>query len=353
MKKTKPVAYLLLMFMFTVLAACGNSSSEPNTNTGTNAANGDSNGATGGTNAANGQSDPQTPAGGSIRLGLVGGGMTPMVAQIGISDGSYEKAGIKIEEKDFTAGADMVQALVGGSLDVVLGSYEHVLRQQQNGLGVKAYGEIFNGVGYALIVKKDAPYQSLKDLKGKTLAVTKVGSLSDTGLREGLKEEGLDPEKDVRLINGGSGATMLAAIEGGQAAGGMVSEPTISQMLATGNYRVLYDPPFDFAGIVIMAKTDWVAKNPDLMKLFLKVSGEINGRAQQDPAGAVAAMQKIFDKIPPDVMKTAVGNQLVKVPEGLKVTEDGAKFVQQTQLDQGILKKEIPFADAVDLTYLP
>ena len=64
-------------------------------------------------------------------------------------------------------------------------------------------------------------------------------------------------------------------------------------------------------------------------------------------------MQKIFDKIPPDVMKTAVGNQLVKVPEGLKVTEDGAKFVQQTQLDQGILKKEIPFADAVDLTYLP
>ena len=92
-----------------------------------------------------------------------------------------------------------------------------------------------------------------------------------------------------------------------------------------------------------MAKTDWVAKNPDLMKLFLKVSGEINGRAQQDPAGAVAAMQKIFDKIPPDVMKTAVGNQLVKVPEGLKVTEDGAKFVQKTQMDQGILEKRNSF----------
>ncbi|MBO7746961.1 ABC transporter substrate-binding protein [Paenibacillus sp. MWE-103] len=344
MKRMKFIAFALLLLSLTVLAACGNSNSETPANGGTNA----------GANAGNGSTNTQeAPAGGSIRLGLVGGGMTPMVAQVGISDGTYEKAGIKIEEKDFTAGADMVQALVGGSLDVVLGSYEHVLRQQQNGLGVKAYGEIFNGVGYSLIVKKDAPYQSLKELKGKTLAVTKVGSLSDTGLREGLKQEGLDPEKDVHLINGGSGATMLAAIESGQAAGGMVSEPTISQMLASGDYRVLYDPPFDFAGIVIMAKTDWVAKHQDLMKQFLQVTADVNEQAHQDPAGAVAAMQKIFDKIPQDVMKTAVNNQLGKVPDGLQVTKDGADYVQKTQLDQGILKKEIAFEDAVDLSLLP
>ncbi|MFB9277152.1 ABC transporter substrate-binding protein [Cohnella cellulosilytica] len=332
MKSVKTVVYALLVLMVAALAACGKSSSEPPAGEGSSA---------GGT------------AAGTIRLGLVGGGMTPMVAQIGLSDGSYEQAGIQVEENDFTAGADMVQALVGGSLDVVLGSYEHVLRQQQNGLGVKAYGEIFNGVGYALIVKQDAPYQSLADLKGTTLAVTKVGSLSDTGLREGLKEAGIDPEKEVQLINGGSGATMLAAIESGQAAGGMVSEPTISQMLATGNYRILYDPPFDYAGIVIMAKSDWVAKNEELMKLFLKVTAEINDRAQQDAAGAVEAMAKTFNQIPRDVLESAVHNQLVKVPAGLEVTKDGAAYVQKTQLDQGILKKEIAYDETVDLSLLP
>ncbi|CAI6079827.1 ABC transporter substrate-binding protein [Cohnella sp. JJ-181] len=348
MKKQRTIASLLLATMLVVLSACGNSNSNSNSNAGAGASASAAPSASGSAEAA-----PETPAGGKIRLGLVGGGMTPIIAQIGINDGSYEKAGIEIEEKDFTAGSDMVQALVGGSLDVVLGSYEHVLRQIQNGLGVKAYAEIFNGVGYSLVVKKDAPYQSLAELKGKTLAVTKVGSLSDTGLREGLKEAGLDPEKDVQLVNGGSGATMLAAIEGGQAAGGMVSEPTLSQMVATGNYRVLYDPPFEFAGIVIMAKTDWVAKNQDLMKQFLKVSGEVNERSQKDPASAVAAVQKLFDKVPADVLKQAVATQLTKVPEGLKVTQAGADYVQKTQLDQGILKKEIPFADAVDLTLLP
>lgn len=334
--KTKTILASLLVLTIALLSACGNNNAAaPTENNG---------------GAAGNANQPENV---KIRVGLVGGGMTPIIAQIGINDGSYEKAGITIEKQSFTSGADMVQALVGGSLDIVLGSYEHVLRQQKNGLGVKAYGEIYNGVGYSLVVKKDAPFQSLEDLKGTTLAVTKVGSLSDTGLREGLKTANIDADKEVQIINGGSGATMLAAIESGKAAGGMVSEPTISQMVATGNYRVLYDPPYDFAGITVMAKTDWVDKNQDAMKRFLQVSNEVNERVQKDPASAVEAMLKEFDQIPADVMETAVKNQLAKVPAGLKVSEEGAKNVTNTQIEAGVLEKEIPFADTVDLSLLP
>lgn len=352
-KKAKTSVAALLVLMVMVLGACGNgnSASAPN-NAGSNASSGADSGSNSNVSSNAGEaSSSQEDV--TIRLGLVGGGMTPLIAQIGEGDGSYEKAGIHIKEESFSSGADMVQALVGGSLDVVLGSYEHVLRQQKNGLGVKAYGEIFNGGGYALVVKKDATYQSLADLKGKTLAVTKVGSLSDTVLREGLKEAGLDGNKDVQIINGGSGATMLAAIESGKAAGGMASEPTVSQMVATGNYRVLYDPPYDFAGIVVMAKTDWVDKNQDAMKRFLQVSSEVNSRAQQDPASAVAAVQKAFEQIPADVLETAVKNTLAKVPEGLKVTEAGAKKVSDIEIEQGVISEEIPFDQTVDLSLLP
>ncbi|WP_059040558.1 ABC transporter substrate-binding protein [Paenibacillus rubinfantis] len=345
MKKTKMLLATLLVLTMALVSACGN-----NNNAAPAGDNGGAGNAATGTNGGDGASQPENV---KIRVGLVGGGMTPIIAQIGINDGSYEKAGITIDKQSFTSGADMVQALVGGSLDIVLGSYEHVLRQQKNGLGVKAYGEIYNGVGYSLVVKKDSSFQSLEDLKGTTLAVTKVGSLSDTGLREGLKTANINPDKDVQIINGGSGATMLAAIESGKAAGGMVSEPTISQMVATGNYRVLYDPPYDFAGITVMAKTDWVDKNQDAMKRFLQVSNEVNERVQKDPASAVEAMLKEFDQIPADVMETAVKNQLAKVPAGLKVSEEGAKNVSNTQIEAGVIEKEIPFADTVDLSLLP
>ncbi|MBW7457664.1 ABC transporter substrate-binding protein [Paenibacillus sepulcri] len=349
MKRSKFAIPALLVLIMIVLSACGGNNAPENNAPADNAGSGTNNtGSEGGNTGANAPQEDVT-----IRLGLVGGGMTPIITQIGISDGSFEKAGIHIEEKDFTAGADMVQALVGGSLDITLGSYEHILRQQKNGLDVKAYGEIFNGVGYTLIVKKDSKYQSLEDLKGTTLAVTKVGSLSDTGLREGLKQANIDADKDVQIINGGSGATMLAAIQSGKVAGGMVSEPTISQMLATGEYRVLYDPPFEYAGIIITAKTDWVEKNTETMKRFLAVNNEINERVQKDPSIAVAAMLKTFDQIPEDVMQSAVKNQLAKVPAGLKVSEAGAEIVQQTQLDQGILTEKIPFEQAVDMSLLP
>ncbi|ANS73278.1 hypothetical protein AWM70_00685 [Paenibacillus yonginensis] len=350
MRQTKISLAALLVLMMVVLGACGNGN---NSASSVNSADPSETSSGTGASSSNGGETNSTPEKATIRVGLVGGGMTPIITQIGINDGSYEQAGITVKKEEFSSGADMVQALVGGSLDIALGSYEHVLRQQKNGLGVKAYGEIFNGGGYALVVKKDAPYQSLADLKGKTLAVTKVGSLSDTVLREGLKDAGIDGSKDVQIINGGSGATMLAAIESGKTAGGMASEPTVSQMVATGNYRVLYDPPYDFAGIVVMAKTDWVDKNQDAMRRFLQVSSEINDRAQQDPASAVAAMLKEFNQVPADVMETAVKNQLAKVPEGLKVTEAGAKKVSDIEIEQGVINKEIPFDQTVDLSLLP
>ncbi|WP_274650935.1 ABC transporter substrate-binding protein [Paenibacillus humicola] len=309
--------------------------------------------------AGNGDTQTNQPSGSDttakpvhIKVGLVCGGMTPLLEQIGVNDGSFAKAGLEIENVCFTAGADAVQALVGGSLDINLGSFEHVLKQQKNGLGVKAYGDIYNGVGYSLVVKSDATYKSVADLKGKTLAVTKVGSLSDTGLRLGLKDEGLDPNKDVTIIGAGSGASMLAAIQSGNVAGGMVSEPTTSQMLADGKFRILYDPAYEFAGITVMAKTDWVDKNKEAMQTFLKVLKEVNDRTQADPGSAVEPMKKDFPKISDDVLKTAITNQLKKVPQGLEISQASVDKVTQSQIEIKAIDKGLPFDQTVDLSLL-
>ncbi|MCM3714246.1 ABC transporter substrate-binding protein [Halalkalibacter oceani] len=289
----------------------------------------------------------------TIRLGLVCGGMTPLLAQIGINDGSFEEAGLTVEEHCFTSGSDAVQALVGGSIDVNLGSYEHVLRFANNALSVKAYGQLYDGVGYSLIVREDAPYQGLEELAGETLAVTRAGSLSDTGLRYGLEASGLDPDRDVEIIGSGSGASMFASIENSQVAGGMVSEPTISQMVSSGDFRVLYEPEIEYAGIVVMATTEWVDENSEAMTVFLRVMNEINDRVTDDPASAVEPMQQNFENIEPDVLEMAIANQLARVPEGLRVTEEGAANVAETAVELEIIEEPVSFDEAVDLSYLP
>ncbi|MCM3712535.1 ABC transporter substrate-binding protein [Alkalihalobacillus oceani] len=290
---------------------------------------------------------------GTMKVGLVCGGMTPLLAQIGINDGSFAAEGLEVEEICFSSGADAVQALVGGSIDANLGSYEHVLRFADNELDVKTYGQLYNGASYSLVVKEDAPFQDISELAGETIAVTRAGSLSDTALRKGFEGTDIDPDRDVEIIGSGSGATMLAAIENNQVAGGMVSEPTVSQMVATGDYRVLYDPDFDYAGIVVMSMADWVDEHSREMETFLKVMLDIYERSVEDPASVVEVMQGNFPEVPPDVLQMAIEAQLSKVPDGLRVTEAGAENVVETAIELGVIEQPVSYEEAVDLSYLP
>ena len=87
----------------------------------------------------------------TVRVGLICGGMTPMVAQVALNDGSFEKAGVHVEKDCFTGGPQAVQALVGKSIDAFIGSYDHVLRQRARNIDVKVYAELYNGYSYELI----------------------------------------------------------------------------------------------------------------------------------------------------------------------------------------------------------
>jgi NitT/TauT family transport system substrate-binding protein len=338
MRKLKRIGlFSMLLVIMMMIAACGDSNATPPSQQ---------------KNQAKTEEKKETAAPTTMRIGMVCGGMTPLIAQIGIHDGSFKEAGINAEEVCFTSGSDAIAALVGGSIDINLGSYEHVLKMTKNKLGIKAYGSINNGVGYSLIVKQDSKFKSMADLKGETLAVTKPGSLSDTGLRKGLEKEGLDPNQDVNIIGSGSGSTMLAAIESGKVAGGMVSEPTISQMVASGKYRLLYEPNFDYGGIVVMANQKWVGENKEAMQSFFDEMTAIYDRAQKDPKHVVETMQGQFKTIPADVLETAVKNQLAKVPEGFILTEKAADAVTETAIQLKLITEPIPLKDATDLSFL-
>lgn len=327
-----PILTMIILFVFT---ACGS-----------NKAPSASNGQKNGDNSSTG-----TKTIGSIKIGTVGVPIGPIL--VGINDGSYEKAGLKIQTVSFNSGADAVQAFVGGSLDLNLGGYEHVLNQITNGLDVKAYALLNNGSSYQLLVKNDSPLKTLTDVKGKILGVTKAGSLSDTTLKEVLREVKLNPAKDVQIVNAGTGPTMLAAIKNGSVAAGMVGEPTTSQMVVSGDYRVLYDPSFETAGLVIMGKTKWVEKNSEAFKVFLKVTKEVAQRSVADPKGAAKVLKKQFPNLSDEVLTRAVTKVFARVPADLKVTEAGTNQVLETQLNAKVIPKKITYKESVDLSYLP
>lgn len=342
MKKRKKALSLLLASVFIAsMAACaapaGSSAPPPASAAPT-------------TSAADSTGGSPAPLKATIRFGRVNTGVGPTDAAY--LDGAYKAAGLTIEKQSFSAGTDAVAALVGGSLDVVLGSYEHVLRQVSNGLDITCVAELSSSAGYQLLTQNDSPYQKLEDLKGKIVGVSKVGSLSDSVLRQSLKNVNLDPAKDVKIINAGTGATVMSVFESGQVAAAMINDPTRSMMVATGKYRVMYDPDNETAGLILMCSKKWAQENSEALKAFLKVTKDEAQKIKADPQSFVKVFKPEFPDTADDVLLLTIKNLSDTTPADLVLTKAAADDVLKTQMSQGTITKEIPMEQASDMSYL-
>ncbi len=69
--------------------------------------------------------------------------------------GFFKEEGLNVSINDFGGGAKSLQSLIGGSVDVVTGAYEHTIRMQQKGQEIQAVVELGQFPGIVLAVRKD------------------------------------------------------------------------------------------------------------------------------------------------------------------------------------------------------
>jgi ABC-type nitrate/sulfonate/bicarbonate transport system substrate-binding protein len=120
--------------------------------------------------------------------------------------------------------------------------------------------------------------------------MTTVGSTTDLVLRQVLQDNGLTPNKDANVIaTGPDPPTMVAALQSGQIAAGIFSEPFASILQAQGG-TVLYDQAASGVKAVqipITVKRTYVAGHRDLLKRVLMANMEAIHLMKKNPAEAV------------------------------------------------------------------
>ena len=132
--------------------------------------------------------------------------------------GYFKDEGLNVKISDFPGGARALQAVVGGSADVVSGAYEHTISMQ----GKKQFFQAFvlqgrlPQIALGIATAKAASYKSPKDLKGLKIGVSAPGSSTHNLVKQILTKGGLDPNKDVSIIGVGTGAGVIAALQNGQ-----------------------------------------------------------------------------------------------------------------------------------------
>ena len=197
---------------------------------------------------------------------------TFVVLDIGKQEGIFQKYGIDPEISALGGDAKVQQALAAKSLEFGLGSGPSMAFVAKGApvYAVAAFAAEPRNI--AVVIGKDSPIKTVADLKGKTLAVTTAGSLTDwlahrIGVQEGW---GADGVKTLAL--GGFGPA-LAALRTNQIDGIMAAIEAGYGLEEKGEGKVLvgmekYAPKF--ITHVVYARKDIIADNPDLVNRFLK-----------------------------------------------------------------------------------
>lgn len=260
--------------------------------------------------------------------------------------GFFKDQGLEVEINDFGGGAKSLQALIGGSVDVVTGAYEHTIRMQAKGQDVRAVVELGRFPGITLAVRKDLAdkVKSAADFKGLKIGVTAPGSSTALTAQYAMVKAGLKAS-DAPIIGVGAGASAVAAIKQKQVDVISHLDPVTSKLEADGDVVALIDTRTEagtkalFGGsnpaAVLYLKGDFAEKNPvttqKLVNALVKALKWLETATPEQVADLVPAEYHLGDK---PLYLRSVKNSLesysrtgVSTPEAMKSMYDALKLL--------------------------
>lgn len=173
-----------------------------------------------------------------MRVGLTSLAPTALPVFAAKRQGFFQQEGLFVEPIVFTSGTINSQAALAGEIDIALGSGTEVFTIRLAGEDARFFFGISNFMPFKLFVNPSI--KTASDLKGKRLAVSRFGAQSDFLTRHTIAKLGLNPAKDVTILQIGSTPARYAALKGGSVDGTIMWFP-VTLIAASEGYRMLAD----------------------------------------------------------------------------------------------------------------
>jgi NitT/TauT family transport system substrate-binding protein len=226
-----------------------------------------------------------------MRLGYSGTGINNYVLEMGRRLGIFRKNGVDLEVVYVNSGSLLNQALIAGTFDVSLSQGSEAMLAKLRGADMRITAVIANRFNHVYIA---APaITSIKQLKGKKVAVSRFGSGSHFQSNLVLKEGGLDPDKDVTILQIGNSGARMAAILSGTVDGTIMAADFVPKARKEG-FNILTDladTKIEYPFLSLNMMGNYIERNPKAVKALIKSMSESIRALQTDQTAAKAAIR--------------------------------------------------------------
>ena len=280
---------------------------------------------------------PATQAGAqtltTIHVGMPGADDgTPML--YAIHSGLLRRAGIEIDITPAQSGAAVSAAVAGGAVQLGISSLVPLVGAHAHGLSfqliVPAAVYTSEAPYAAMVVKKDGPIRTARDLNGKTVTSSALRDLIATSNLAWIDQNGGDSAtvKTVELPQ----SAILPAVDEGRVDAGTLLEPRLSEALDSGKVRILgksfdaYGKHFVISGW--FATAEYISRNQDLVQRFARALRESNAYCNShhaETAPLLAEFSKVDVKTVEHSTRVAYGDVL-DLKEIQNVIDVSAKY---------------------------
>jgi NitT/TauT family transport system substrate-binding protein len=173
-----------------------------------------------------------------MRVGMTSLAPTTLPVWVAKRQGVFKDENLLVEPIVFTSGTINSQAVLAGEIDIALGSGTEVFTIRLAGEDARFFFGISNFMPFKLYV--NPAIKTAKELKGRKLAVSRFGAQSDFLTRYAVSKLGLDPSKDVTILQIGSTPARYAALKSGSVDGTIMWFP-VTLIATNEGYRMLAD----------------------------------------------------------------------------------------------------------------
>lgn len=271
---------------------------------------------------------------------------------VALEKGFFAQEGLTVEFVPFRGGPNLVKAVIAGEILVGAAGSTDILVFREAGMPLKMLATQTDGNHFTLNAAPDV--QKAVDLKGKVIGVTLIGATTWVFARLFAKQQGWDPDRDVKIVALGPLDAQLAALARKESHafvwgdGGAVTEHQGKSRVLT---RLDVVTP-KWISQIQYASEEGIKKHGDAIRKTMRAVFRAQRFMKTSTKEAVEIAAKKLGWPP----EATLGAHRISGPlmsDDGSINMDALKIMQDTLLDQGVIKKRLPLDEHVAREFTP